>query len=75
MFGEAGIDAGARSPSDGPAEAASQGPASGAQEPNAPDAALALADAHSRTNNRPSDAAVDVREHRKGMPVPDNLLE
>lgn len=23
----------------------------------------------------PRDAAVDVREHRKGMPVPDNLLE
>jgi hypothetical protein len=23
----------------------------------------------------PSDAAVDVDQHRKGMPVPDNLLE
>jgi hypothetical protein len=37
------------------------------------DAALVkVADARSP---RPRDAAVDVKEHRKGMPVPDNLLE
>lgn len=37
------------------------------------DAALAkVADARSP---RATDAAIDVKEHRKGMPVPDNLLE
>jgi hypothetical protein len=42
-----------------------------------PDAAL-VADARIDTvavRPRPRDAAVDVNEHRKGMPVPDNLLE
>jgi hypothetical protein len=75
MFGEGGLDAGARLPGSGPSEAASGGVAPSAEESGAPDAALAVADARARTNDRPSDAAVDVREHRKGMPVPDNLLE
>jgi hypothetical protein len=44
------------------------------------DAALALADARSDAlaqarGGAPRDAAVDVNQHRKGMPVPDNLLE
>jgi hypothetical protein len=41
------------------------------------DAAIADAksDALAKPRGGPRDAAVDVREHRKGMPVPDNLLE
>jgi hypothetical protein len=44
------------------------------------DAALVVADARSDALARPAgrslkDAAVDVNQHRKGMPVPDNLLE
>lgn len=48
--------------------------------PLANDGALALADARSDAlvqvrDGAPRDAAVDVNQHRKGMPVPDNLLE
>lgn len=32
-------------------------------------------DALAKPRGGPRDAAIDVREHRKGMPVPDNLLE
>ena len=35
-------------------------------------ASAKVADARSP---RATDAAIDVKEHRKGMPVPDNLLE
>ena len=35
----------------------------------------AKSDALATPRRGPRDAAVDVREHRKGMPVPDNLLE
>jgi len=35
----------------------------------------AKSDALAKPRSGPRDAAVDVREHRKGMPVPDNLLE
>jgi hypothetical protein len=42
-------------------------------------APLAVADARpdalARSTASPRDATVDVNEHRKGMPVPDNLLE
>jgi hypothetical protein len=48
--------------------------------PLAGDAALVVADVRSDALARsrdgsPADAAVDVHQHRKGMPVPDNLLE
>lgn len=53
--------------------------ADGSADAGSTDAALALVDAKSDALVKPSggirDAAVDVREHRKGMPVPDNLLE
>lgn len=43
------------------------------------DASMVLADAKTdalaKRTGGPHDAAVDTREHRKGMPVPDNLLE
>jgi hypothetical protein len=42
------------------------------------DASMVLADAKTDAlvkRAAPHDAAVDTREHRKGMPVPDNLLE
>jgi hypothetical protein len=44
------------------------------------EAALVVADARSDAlaqtrDGAPRDAAVDVNQHRKGMPVPDNLLE
>jgi hypothetical protein len=35
----------------------------------------ARSDALAKPRSGARDAAVDVREHRKGMPVPDNLLE
>ena len=35
----------------------------------------AKSDALAKPRSGARDAAVDVREHRKGMPVPDNLLE
>jgi hypothetical protein len=44
----------------------------------APLDAMVVADAKSDALAKPRairDAAVDVREHRRGMPVPDNLLE
>jgi hypothetical protein len=43
------------------------------------DASVVVADAKTdalaREAASPKDAAVDVNQHRKGMPVPDNLLE
>lgn len=64
---------------DGPADA-KRGPsddATPADAASAPEASAADArpDALAKHRGGPRDAAVDVREHRKGMPVPDNLLE
>jgi hypothetical protein len=58
------INAAPGDPSDGPSAAPSPG-----------SAALAVVDARADANPQSRDAAVDVNEHRRGMPVPDNLLE
>lgn len=58
----AAIDAAPDAPVDAPVDAGVDAPAD------------AKTDALAK-HRGPRDAAVDVREHRKGMPVPDNLLE
>jgi hypothetical protein len=77
------------SPSPGPADASGDAPyeVSRNAQDDAPDRRgdVRVADGNSSDafaantadgrSPRPVDAAVDVNEHRKGMPVPDNLLE
>lgn len=75
------VDAGA-SDANAPRDPA---PFDGAREADAEDAAIVVTSADGGVDAKPDalvkrqpgprDAAVDVREHRKGMPVPDNLLE
>jgi hypothetical protein len=79
--GEAGAaaTATASSPATQPAEAAATSAPLDASSAPPGDAANVVADARTdglaRDAATPKDAAVDVNQHRKGMPVPDNLLE